>query len=150
MESASFLECTAGHLTKPREFVCFLSTAPAMPQSPSSHSPPCASGTLTAQLMAQLNVYFRRFRTAHKWQPFPVARGDRNWRQRKGLGSQAGQPSLWPQSQVNEQKPRSTKPRRLSLIISFVSCSGHFCPFRSHFQNRFRIEIAELTLIFVC
>lgn len=79
------VECSAGHFTKPKEFVCFLSPTPQVDPIPQIRIPPlqlgtCASGTLTAQLMAQLNVYFRRFRTAHKWQPSPVARGDRNLR----------------------------------------------------------------------
>lgn len=50
-----------------------ISVAPrCMPLSLSLSAPAagaCASGTLTAQLMAQLNVYFRRFQSAHKWQP---------------------------------------------------------------------------------
>jgi len=54
----------------------FVFLALPLPRPPSARV--CASGTLTAQLMAQLNVYFRRFRTAHKWQPFPVAEGDQN------------------------------------------------------------------------
>lgn len=71
-------ECTAEHLNDGICLFCLplavaISVAPRCILPPPSLPYPlllraaCASGTLTAQLMAQLNVYFRRFQSAHKW-----------------------------------------------------------------------------------